>query len=118
MRVLFLTSVAAALAVASVAAADSNTTNNPATLCLDGLGINHPPLCHSQEASRFPAAPDICICKGPYQTVKAPWCAPGEKPPADTADFDRARAAAAQKGDLMSFTYQGKRACVPLGPEG
>ena len=35
-----------------------------------------------------------------------------------SADFDRARVAAVKDGALYNFMYQGKRACVPLGPNG
>lgn len=118
MRILFVTSLIAGLGACAVAAAQpaSNTENNPATLCLDGTGYSHPATCHTQSATSFAQAPDICICEGPYREVKAPWCAPGEKPPEDTADFEQARAKAAQRGDLMSATYQGRRMCVPLAP--
>ena len=85
-----------------------------ATLCLDGLGSTHPPVCTKMSATRQPSAPDICICTGPYRTVKAPWCAPGEKPPTDTAAFEHARAKAAEDGSLFGDLYQGKRMCVPL----
>ncbi len=86
-----------------------------ATLCLDGLGSSHPPVCTKMSATRQPSKPDICICSGPYRTVKAPWCAPGEKPPVDDAAFEHARAKAAQDSSLFGDTYQGKRMCVPVG---
>ncbi len=114
MRVLFLTSLIGALGVCSVAAAQPDS----AILCLDGLGVSHTATCHSATASRLSPAPDICTCNGPYQEVKASWCARNEQPPADSADFDRARLAAVHNGSLVGFSYQGKRACVPLGPGG
>ncbi len=114
MRVVFLTSLIGVLALGAAASAQPAADNNPATLCLDGIGVNHPPICHSQSASAFPQPPDICLCQGPYREVKAPWCAPGEKPPGDTADFDHARAKAAEHGDLFGATYNGRRMCVPL----
>lgn len=120
MRILGFT-LAAALAVSGAAVAQPATSyqsapppREAATLCLDGLGTTHPPVCTKMSASRQPSAPDICTCQGPYRTVRAPWCAPGEKPPADTAAFDRARADAAQDGSLFGDRYQGQRFCVPL----
>ncbi len=89
-------------------------TSAPATLCLDGNGGSHPPVCHSQSASRIAAPPDICLCQGPYRRVDAPWCAKGETPPQDTAAFEQARAKAALDSSLFGDTYQGKRMCVPL----
>ena len=121
MRSLFLTTLAGVAAVASAALAQpsSSRPHDAATLCLDGLGINHAPVCTKHTASRFPAAPDICQCDGPYRQVDAPYCAKGEKPPGDTADFDRARAAAAAKNSsLFGATYHGKPMCVSLSDGG
>jgi hypothetical protein len=115
MRVLFLTTLIGAVGACAVASAQPRDS---AVLCLDGLGVNHPATCHSNSASRLDSKPDICICQGPYQQVQASWCAKGEQPPADTADFDRARVAGVRNGSLVGFTYQGKRACVPQGPNG
>jgi hypothetical protein len=118
MRVLFLTTLIGALGACAVAAAQPANPGESGTLCLDGLGINHPAICHTDEASRFPTTPDICICNGPYQTVRTNWCAKGERPPPDTADYDRARVAAVHDGNLFGFTYHGHRDCVPPGPNG
>lgn len=117
MRVLFVTTLIGALGACAFAAAQPGP-NSSAVLCLDGLGVNHPPVCHTQSASRLESTPDICSCNGPYQQVRTNWCAKGEHPPADTADYDRARVAAVHDGSLLGFTYQGKRDCVPLGPNG
>ncbi len=115
MRILFLTTLIGAVGACAVASAQPQES---ATLCLDGLGVSHPATCHSQSASRLGGTPDICICQGPYQEVKTNWCAKGEQPPADSADFDRARLAAVKNGTLFNFMFQGKRACVPQGPNG
>ena len=117
MRVLFLTTLIGALGACAVASAQTGPGDS-ATLCLDGLGVNHAPVCNSQSASRLDTKPDICMCRGPYREVRTNWCAKGEHPPADTADYDRARAAAVHDGNLLSFSYQGKRDCVPQGPNG
>ena len=120
MRALSL-AVAAALVLGGAAFAQPASSTPPAasprdgaTLCLDGLGVSHPPICTKMSATRQPSAPDICICTGPYRTVKAPWCAPGESPPPDTAAFDRARAKAAQDGSLFGDLFQGKSMCVTM----
>ena len=113
MRALFLTTLIAGLGVCAVAAAQPSTTDS-GTLCLDGLGINHAPICHSQTATRLDSTPDICICEGPYQTVRGPWCAPGEKSPNESADYEHARLAAVHHGSISGFSYQGRRACIPL----
>ncbi len=113
MRALFLTAIVGFAAVSAAAMAAPPGPRDTATLCLDGLGVNHAPVCHSMAASRLPSTPDICQCVGPWRQVDAPYCAKGEEPPADTADFDRARAAAADKhSTLVGATYKGKRMCV------
>ena len=120
MRALFLTALAGFAAVTAVAVAQpagqSHRSQTPATLCLDGIGINHAPICHSQSASRFATPPDICTCEGPYRQVEAPYCAKGQTPPSDTAAFDHARAKAAEDGSLFGDSYQGKPMCVELRP--
>lgn len=118
MRILFMTSLICGLGACAVAAAQPTGPGAAATLCLDGLGVNHPATCHSQSASRLDSTPDICMCQGPYREVKTNWCERGEKPPADTAAYDRARLAGVKDGNLYSFTYHGKRDCVPKGPNG
>ncbi len=121
MRLLVLISVAA-LAVASVAAAQPSSaphSSEPAaTLCLDTLGGSHPPVCHSMSASRLASPPDICLCHGPYMQVRAPYCAPGEKPPAESAAMEHARAKAAKDGSLFGDSYEGRRMCVVLKDNG
>jgi hypothetical protein len=117
MRVLFLTTLLAAAGAYAVASAQPSPRES-AVLCLDGIGVNHPPVCHTNGASRLSTEPDICSCHGPYQQVMTNWCAKGERPPADTAEFDRARLAAVKNGTLFNFVYEGKRACTPMGPNG
>ena len=120
MRALLFTAIAGFAAVSAAAMAQPPGPKDKATLCLDGLGINHAPVCHSQTASRLPTPPDICQCLGPWRQVDAPYCAKGEKPPADSAAFERARIAFAEKhGDsVIGATYEGKRMCVELGNGG
>ena len=117
MRLLLLTALAGIAAASAVSLAQSQPVNprDKATLCLDGIGVNHAPICHSQTASRFASPPDICSCDGPYRQVDAPYCKAGEKEPADSADYDRARAKAAEHGSsLFGATYKGQSMCVQL----
>ncbi len=120
MRTLFLTALVGLTAAAAVAVAQPSQReleHNPATLCLDGGGNQYPAVCSKQQASRFPSPPDICHCNGPYRRVDASWCGPGEKPPAESAEYSRARAAASAKdGTLVGKTYKGQRMCVALTP--
>ena len=117
MRALFMTALVGFAAVSALAIAQPGQSHPPrqaATLCLDGSGENHAPVCHSHSASRFASAPDICQCHGPWRQVEAPYCAAGERAPNDTAAFEQARAKAAEDGSLFGDTYQGKPMCVEL----
>ena len=116
MRMLVLSAAFSLMAGAALAA--SHIPNDAATLCLGPLGESHPPVCHNMSASRLESKPDICLCNGPTQQVKAPWCGRGEKPPADSAAFERARAQAAKDGSLFGDSYQGRNMCVELRPNG
>ncbi len=121
MRVLFLTSLVGVLAASGAAFAQpggGSGFNSTATLCLDGLGIQHPPLCRNHEASRFPDPPDICQCLGPYRQVQAVWCARGQNPPPDSAESSRALIAwaKAHNNDVSHFSFNGQPMCVPLSP--
>jgi hypothetical protein len=116
MRALTLT-ILAALAAASTAVAQPKTgPNDAAVICLDGAGVSHPAVCSSHSATRFAQAPDICHCNGPWRHVIVPWCAQGERPPNDTAAYDRARIEYAEKNksSLFGGTFEGQRMCVPL----
>jgi hypothetical protein len=126
MRILFLTSLVGVLAAGAAASAQPESAqpwarsgvNDSAILCLDGLGINHIPVCHSIQASRFPTAPDICQCHGPYRQVRSVWCAPGQRPPPDTIEFNRALIDFAKRNhnDVRDFRFNGTPMCVPLSP--
>jgi len=125
MRALILSALIAAASTAAIAQPQPNPPPNlrgnpTATLCLDPNGVSHAPVCRSQNASRLPTAPDICSCNGPQLHVDADWCAPGERPPADTLEFNLARAKFARenKNSIIGMTFEGRRACVPLGPTG
>ncbi len=111
MRTLIL---AAALTLIAGAASARSHHPQEATLCLDQLGGSHPPVCHSLEASRISQAPDICQCRGPWRQVSAPYCAPGERPQAESAAFEHARARASRDGSLFGDSFQGRSMCVPL----
>lgn len=116
MRALLLPLVAGLAAASAAMAQPASGPGDKATLCLDPGGVDHAPLCRSHNATRFVQPPDICVCDGPYRQVEAPWCAKGEKPPNDTAEFERARAAYAMShgNSVMGGTYEGRRMCVTL----
>jgi hypothetical protein len=114
MRALIIAAIAG-FAAASAASAQPN--NNTATLCLDTIGVSHPATCHTQQASRLNTQPDICQCLGPWREVKAPWCGPNEKPPAESHAFEKARLAYAKKhhDSVVGGTYNGQSMCVKPG---
>lgn len=100
-------------AVQSLAAAAPAAPTRGATLCLDQLGINLGATCRTLQSSLISSRPDVCQCLNTGLTVIAPYCARGERPQAETADYDRARYAAARAdGALAGKTYKGRSFCV------
>ena len=105
--------VAALSLSAGLAYADSLVDNPPksTTIFLDAGGQQKPVHCRAQ-ASRLDAREDICICPAATQTVTAPVCGPGEKPPAESALYERERLKAVSHGSIVGATWQGQRMCV------
>jgi hypothetical protein len=117
MRTRFLMALVGVAALATSAAAQPpahGDERDAGTLCLDTLGINHPPTCKTMSATRLESKPDICLCLGNWVTVKVPWCAKGQHPPAESADYERARYAYASKNhlSLFGFAYKDQPACI------
>lgn len=94
--------------VASADVIDKTTT----TICLDSGGRQLPAHCKSQDASRLSHQEDICICPAATQQVKAPLCAPGVKPPGESAAYEQARLKAVSHGSLVNANWQGQPMCV------
>ena len=87
------------------------------TICVDVNGGTLPAVCRVP-GSRLDQREDICICRQ-GRTVKAPVCGPGEKAPAESRAFERARASAVQDGSLFGDLFEGKPMCVaPRNPGG
>lgn len=108
--------VAALALIAGAAQAQGSMSQNPPTktiLCLEVNGSIIPPICH-RPGSRVDQREDICLCSAGGTQVEAPVCAAGEKPPAESRAFEKARRDAARDGTLFGDTWQGQRMCVDL----
>ena len=103
-----------AISLLAIAQAVSvSPANRTATLCLDPVGTNLGATCRGADVSLLGGATDICQCLNGGATVRAPYCARGETPQADTAALRRARYAASRTdGTLVGKTYQGRSFCV------
>lgn len=86
-------------------------TPGTAVLCLDVGGRILPTVCRTS-ASRLDQRQDICLCPAEGERVIASICAPGVKPPPDSAALMRARHAAVSHGSLVGATYEGRPLCV------
>jgi hypothetical protein len=121
MKLSILLATAAISLGPAAASADSLSDNPPKsmTICLDTGGRQAPAHCHTANASRLDAREDICTCPGATQMVKAPVCAPGVHPPAESAAYERERLKAVSHGSLADATWQGRPMCVaPLNRGG
>ena len=108
--------VAALALIAGTAQAQAPMSQNPPAktiLCLEVSGAIIPAICR-RPGSRVDQREDICLCSAGGTRVEAPVCAPGEKPPAESREFEKARRDAARDGTLMGDTWQGQRMCVDL----
>jgi hypothetical protein len=102
----------AALALGAGAASADSPGAKTTTICLDSGGHQAAVHCKTQDASRLSNREDICICPAATRQVTAPLCAPGEKPPGESAAYERARLEAASHGSLTEAMWQGKPMCV------
>jgi hypothetical protein len=102
----------AGLALAAGAASADSMGAKTTTICLDSGGRQAAVHCKTQDASRLNTREDICICPAATMQVAAPLCAPGEKPPGESAAYERARLQAVSHGSLANATWQGKPMCV------
>jgi hypothetical protein len=104
--------LAATLALGAGTASASSLDKTSTTICLDSGGRQTAVHCKSQDASRLNTHEDICICPSATRQVKAPLCAAGVHPPAETSAYEQARLKAADHGDLTAASYQGQPMCV------
>jgi hypothetical protein len=114
MKAIIFAAAAALGLSAGWASADSLSANPPKTMtiCLDSGGHKAPVHCRTQDASRLDAREDVCSCPGATRQVTAPVCAPGVRPPGESAAYERARLRAASHGSLADATWQGQPMCV------
>lgn len=116
-RILIVTAVAVAGLFAAAAAEPGSSPTNPATrtVCIESNGASRPAVC-TGSASRLDNREDICICRN-GRRVEAPVCGGGERPPAESRAYERARALAVQDNSLVGDLYEGKPMCVaPRNP--
>ncbi len=97
---------------AGLAAAQGGPSNPPiqTTQCLDVGGQTLPVVCRVP-ASRLDQREDFCICQDGIK-VSAPVCGSGQKPPAESRAFERARKDAARDGSLLGDLFEGQPMCV------
>jgi len=111
MKLSILGAAAAAILSAGLAHADA-LDRTSTTICLDSGGRQAAVHCHQQQASRLNHEADICICPAATMQVKAPLCAAGVKPPAESAAYEQARLKAVSNGSLAGAQWQGHPMCV------
>lgn len=100
-------------ALAAGAAGAAGVTPKSMTICLDSGGRQLAAQCHiANGGSRLDAREDVCTCPAASQMVKAPVCADGMAPPAESAAYEQARLKAVSHGSVMDATWQGKPMCV------
>lgn len=79
--------------------------------CIEVSGRQIPAVCQVP-ASRVDTREFICTCIEGGQRVEVPICAKNERPPPESAAFERARRLAARDGTLVGDTFAGRRICT------
>ena len=110
MRPAFIASLA--LLAASCADKAAAPHQNLATACIDVSGSQEVVQCVRHGWSRFSADEGFCSCPTPAREVQATPCAPGERAPAENAEYRAALRAASRGGSLVGATFHGKPICV------
>ena len=95
-----------------LAAGASAAEHRPQTrvVCLDVGGQTLPAVC-KRSGGRLEAGADICSCPQ-GRAVEAPMCAPGEQPPAESLELEKARRDAARDGSLVGDRFRGRSFCA------
>ena len=112
MRTLCLASLPLLL-LASGAAAQSSDLRNPTETiqCIDVSGRIIPARCNVP-GSRLDKSEYICLCPAGGDRVKVPVCANREKPPPESAAFERLRRKVSRDGTLVGDSFEGRRICA------
>jgi hypothetical protein len=101
-------------ALAAGAALGQPSRNATTSICLDPAGRTLPVSCRAK-ASRVEHEEYICQCLRGGEQVTIAVCPEGVRPPAESAEYERARHAAIQRGSLLGATFQGQPICVRRG---
>src|SRR5205085_8391668 len=103
---------AAALVAAGPALAEAEH-GKPATTvqCIEVSGREIPALCRVP-GSRIDQGEHICTCPAGGLRVEVPVCAKGERPPAESAAYERWRNQADRDGTLVGDRFEGRAVCA------
>lgn len=101
-------------ALAASAALGQPSVNATTSICLDPSGRSLPISCRAR-ASRVEHEEYICQCLHGGEQVKIAVCPEGVRPPPESAELERARSAAVQRGSLIGATFQGQPICARRG---
>ena len=112
MRMLTLAALPLALAAGAAFAQSSNLHNPTMTVqCVDVSGRILPARCNVP-ASRLDKSEYICLCPAGGQRIDVPICAKDERPPPESARFERLRKELSRDGTLAGDSFEGRRICA------
>jgi hypothetical protein len=112
MRMLTLAVLPLAL-LATAASAQRSDPGRPITTiqCIDVSGRIIPARC-DVPAGRLDKSEYICVCLAGGDRVEVPICAKGEKPPPESARFERLRRQVSRDGSLAGDSFEGRPICA------
>jgi hypothetical protein len=111
MRLLYLAVLPLMLAGGSTA--QSTDMNHPTKTiqCIDVSGRILPADCRVP-SSRLDKSEYICLCPAGGDRVQVAICAKGQRPPPESAAYERLRRLVSRDGSLIGDSYQGRPICT------
>lgn len=109
-----LTIIAAALALSACTAVEGErlARSEPYTICVGNSGETRPALCRGGSPSRVIEDRGACTCSGPEFPVLVRPCGAGERPPAQSAAYERALRDLGRDGSVIGDRYEGREICA------
>lgn len=108
MRKMMFAAAIGFLAVTGVATAESQRQTTT-YVCLDTGGSSRGAVC---DRTLNTSQDDFCRCPANTSKVKIAVCEPGQRPPSQSHDYERAMHLASSDGSLLGDTYGDQAMCV------
>ena len=112
MRTLSLAALSLVISAGAALAASPDHRNPAKTIqCIDVSGRVIPARCNVP-GSRLDRSEYICLCPAGGDRVEVAVCADNQKPPPESAAFERVRRKVSRDGSLIGDSFEGRPICT------